>query len=47
MIDHNAKTGQTMELRLSRRALRAEAKRIVRAVGFYFSRFGLPSEESR
>ena len=47
MIDHDAKTGQTMELRLSRWALRAEAKKIVPAVGFYFSRFGLPLEESR
>ncbi len=36
-----------MEPRLPRRALRAEAKRIVLAVGFYFSQLGLPSEESR
>ena len=47
MIGHDAKTDQMMVLRWARRALGAEAKRIVLAVGFYFSRFGLPSEESR
>lgn len=36
-----------MELRLPRRVLRAEAKRIVLPAGFYFSRSGRPSEESR
>lgn len=40
--EHDAKRRHTMELRLPRRVLRAEAKSFVLPAGFYFSRSGRP-----